>query len=322
MWQLFFGEFIFWSFDLVPEAQVLLTACGRVRITNYHFQQDDALQWLQKSTVVAEDQREDLAQNADQCCKSLQRAGSFVPFASSWGHNLQHMAGWSVTEVTGTLTWLKEELPKHLRFHCSCCKIRRNYRRIGMDHDHIWHQPQQMPRDEYGNRGNTRKPSCPFHPPPSLSPPLAQGHCLLGLPRKDKAEIVSPTDVVLWPAPPLCSTPRTQPRLSHPGRGSPGNGSSPFPTQKPPWLQETSPEGFKALCNYWPLQCNYQHQDSAKAQFLGIQDLYWKYPQSRQSWHLPLLTSFSGTYSHISQHRTSTFLSVRDRHCSVPSEQH
>lgn len=30
--------------------------------------------------------------------------------------------------MTGTLTWLKEELCKHLRFHCSCCKIRRNDR--------------------------------------------------------------------------------------------------------------------------------------------------------------------------------------------------
>lgn len=91
----------------------------------------------------------------------------------------KNMARWSVTEITGTLTWLKEELCKHLRFHCSCCKIRRNHRRTGtvtLGQVHIWHWSQQMPREEYGSRGSTRK-VCPSQPPSSLSPP--QGHCLL-----------------------------------------------------------------------------------------------------------------------------------------------
>lgn len=106
---------------------------------------------------------------------------------------------------------------------------------------------------------------------------------------------------------------RTQSCLSHPCRGSPGIGSSLFSTQKPSWLKETSPEGFKALCNY---------QDSAEAQFLGIQDLYWKYPKSSRV--LAPSTahySFSGIYSCISQHRTRIFLSVTDRYCSALSEQ-
>lgn len=251
--------------------------------------------------------------NAANLCR---RGGGFAPFASSWGHNLQHVAGWSVTEMT----WLKEELPKHLRFHCSCCRIRRNHRRRGMvtlGHDRIWHRPQQMLREEFGNRGNTRKPCAPSTLPP-VSPHLQlRAIASSGLPRKDKAEIVPPTDVVLWPAPHLCSIQKTQ---SHLGRGSPGNGCSLFPTQKPPWLQETSPEGFKALCNYWVLQCNYQHQDSAKysAQFLGIQDLYWKYPKSSQSCHLPLLTTVFQAPTATSH---STFLSVRGRYCSALSEQ-
>lgn len=226
------------------------------------------------------------------------------------------MAGWSVTEMTGTLTRLKEELPKQLRFPYSCCKIRRNHRRVRMvtlGHVRLWHRPQQMPREEHGNRASTIKPSCPSYHPPSLSPPPAQGIASSGLPREDKAEIVSPTDVVLWLAAHLCYVWRTQSCLSHPCRGSPGIGSSLFSTQNPSWLKETSPEGFKALCNY---------QDSAEAHFLGIQDLYWKYPKSSRV--LAPSTahySFSGIYSCISQHRTRIFLSVTDRYCSALSEQ-
>lgn len=47
---------------------------------NYHFQQDDALQWLQKGTVLAEDQGEDLAQILNQHCKFLQKRWWFCPF--------------------------------------------------------------------------------------------------------------------------------------------------------------------------------------------------------------------------------------------------
>lgn len=145
-----------------------------------------------------------------------------------------------------------------------------------------------------------------------------------GLPRKDKAEVVSPTDLVLWLAPHFCSVQRTQSCLSHPCRGSPGFGPSLFSTQKPSWLQKTSPEGFKVLSNYWILSCNYQHtsRDPAKAQFLGITGLYWKYPNSSQVLAPSVAHySFSGIHSHISQHRTSTFLRMRDRYCSALSEQ-
>lgn len=107
---------------------------------------------------------------------------------------------------------------------------------------HLWHWPQQMPREEDGNRAGTMKPSCPSYHPPSLSPPPAQDIASSGLPREDKAEIVSPTDVVLWLAPHLCYVQRTQSCLSHPCRGRPGIGSSLLSTQKPSWLQETSPD--------------------------------------------------------------------------------
>lgn len=172
------------------------------------------------------------------------------------------MAGWSVTETTGTF----EELHKHLIFHCSCCKMRshRRIRMVTLGHVRIWHQPQQMPREEYGNRASTRKSPCPSHSPPSLSPPPAQGHCLLRAAQKRQSRdcftnwcgtlasstsLLHPKDISLCPK---------GSHLSHPGRGSPGIGSSPFSTQKPSRLQETSPEGLKGLCNY---------QDSAKAQF-------------------------------------------------------
>lgn len=72
-------EFTFWSFDLVPEAHCSLPVGGS-GLKNYNFQQDDALQWLQKCTVLAEDQSEDLAQTVDQHCKSLQKGWWFCPF--------------------------------------------------------------------------------------------------------------------------------------------------------------------------------------------------------------------------------------------------
>lgn len=46
----------------------------------YNFQQDDALQWLQKCTVLAEDQSAGVAQALDQHCKSLQKRWCFCPF--------------------------------------------------------------------------------------------------------------------------------------------------------------------------------------------------------------------------------------------------
>lgn len=72
-------EFVFWSFDLVPEAHCSLPVGGS-GLKNYHFQQDDALQWLQKCSVLAGDQSEDLAQVVGQCCKSLQKGQWFWPF--------------------------------------------------------------------------------------------------------------------------------------------------------------------------------------------------------------------------------------------------
>lgn len=63
---------MFWSFDLVPEAHCSLPVGGS-GLKNYHFQKDDALQWLQKCSVLAEDQSEDLAQVVGQCCKFLQK---------------------------------------------------------------------------------------------------------------------------------------------------------------------------------------------------------------------------------------------------------
>lgn len=46
-------------------------------------------------------------------------------------------------------------------------------------------------------------------------------------------------------------------------------------------LQETSQKRFKALCNYWILQCNYQcaSRDPAKALLLEIL-VYWTYSNS------------------------------------------
>lgn len=75
---------------------------------------------------------------------------------------------------------------------------------VTLGHVRLWHRPQQMPREEHGNRASTMKPSCPSYHPPSLSPPPAQGIASSGLPREDKAEIASPTDVVLWLAAHLC----------------------------------------------------------------------------------------------------------------------
>lgn len=43
------------------------------------------------------------------CWPALQifteRSGGFVLLARSWGHNLQQMAGWSVTQIPGPLDW-------------------------------------------------------------------------------------------------------------------------------------------------------------------------------------------------------------------------
>lgn len=156
------------------------------------------------------------------------------------------------------LTWLKEELPKCLSFYYSCCKIWRKHRRISLRmvtlrHVHLWHWPQQMPREEYTNRASTY---CP-HTVPSTSHHLQLRalplQAVTVLPRKDKAEVVSTTHLVLWLTPHFFYIRSTRSCLSHPCKGRPGFGPSLFSTQKPPWLQETSPEGFKVLCNYWIL---------------------------------------------------------------------
>lgn len=133
-------------------------------------------------------------------------------------------------------------LPKCLSFHYCCCKIWRNHRRISLrmvtlGHIHLWHWPQQIPREEYRNRASTYETFLPL----ILSPPTSchlqlralPFQAVTGLPRKDKAEIVSPTDLVLWLAPRFCYVQRTQSCLSHLCRGSPGFGPSLFSTQKP-----------------------------------------------------------------------------------------
>lgn len=120
---------------------------------------------------------------------------------------------------------------------------------VTLSHVHLWQGPQQMPREEHGNTASTMKPSCPSYHPPSLSPPPAQDIASSGLPREDKAEIVSPTDVVLWLAPhhisvmfeghsPVCRIPAGEalglalvcsPHKSHPDcKRHPQKGLKPF----------------------------------------------------------------------------------------------
>lgn len=137
---------------------------------------------------------------------SAERGGGFVPFQSTRGHNLQHTAECPVTKIPGPSTRLKEELPEHL---CSCCKIQRNHSRMSLrmvtlSHIHLWHWPQQMPRQEYRNRASTYETFLPLIL--SLQPLQAA----TGLPGKDKAEVISPAPVALWLAPHFCYVQRAQ----------------------------------------------------------------------------------------------------------------
>ena len=169
----------------LPTWGPLLTAWGRVRIKKWWFPTGGCF-------PVA----------AEMCCASrgpewrrfsphcwptpqifAEKGGGFVPFASSRGHHLQRMAGWWVTKIPGPLSWLKEELPKHLSFHYSCCKIWRNHRRMSLrmvtlGHVHLWYWPQQMPREEYRNRASTYETFLSLILSPQTLTTSSSGHCL------------------------------------------------------------------------------------------------------------------------------------------------
>lgn len=66
-------EFVFWSFDFLPEAHCSLPVGGSGEKKKDDFQQEDAFQWLQKCAVLAEDQSEDSAWVVDQHHKSSQK---------------------------------------------------------------------------------------------------------------------------------------------------------------------------------------------------------------------------------------------------------
>lgn len=261
-----------WRCDIFPFVRVcllvlwlstwspLLAACGRVRGKKRWFPTGGCF-------PVA----------AEMCCASrgpewrfsldcwpppqifAERGGGFVPFASSQGHNLQHMAGsqryqglwldWkrnclnASVFIIAAVKYVKPQESKSKNGDTGSCPS------LGTGHANVQGKVQEQSKHIWNL------------PAPHTVPPTSRHlqlralplQAVTGLPRKDKAEVVSPADLVLWLAPHFCYVQRTQSCLSHPCRGSPGFGPSLFSTQKPSWLQKTSPEGFKVLSNYWIL---------------------------------------------------------------------
>lgn len=184
----------------------------------------------------------------------------------------------------------------------------------------------KCPGKSIGTEQAHRKPSCPSYCPSNLSPPPAQGIAPSGSNRaaqkKTKQRLFNQliwyfgwlhSSVVSKGHSPVC----------HIAAGETlGLALVCFQHKSYPDCKRHLQKGLKLFAITESCSAITNTPDSAKAQFLGIMGLYWKYPNSSQVLAPSMaLHSFSGTHSHISQCKTSTFLRMRDRYRSMLSEQ-